>query len=1488
MSDDIQLLTIYLNLYKIELDFINKLYESRPRKFIREDLKVDIMKFKVELDNLNNQLDKIENKVSNQKKEEISRMKKYSINLKKFLDNDTFTYDVSYFDIIKTIKDDIKQTNKLKEELTTINKSTPGIKRIAFSTSLKLKNINNKRPIQLKPELQINPVYDIDCSIFDELSVADKQKCIKNQLNKFNSDIYKYLVDTTTDVTSKSSTLIMSKYSKLKRSFDRRYNYYTEKYTKLTDKSKSWHPLIRNNPKHNGELLYSLLDDKQKQDFIKCLCLQKIQDIIDDNERGTNTEDVQVVYFEDNLNKFDSKTQYMIKSKTESYLDKLKKTFAEDVEEYKTYEAKDKDFWGMLNDKYGKLLRDGLSDEQMKKEFKHMQDDIDKSPEDDPIRVLKRTGDRRETCQEPFYWAPETVKYKRDKDGKETKELNPLYKKFIKDKNFFCNEYNNDKIPYEVLLPLTFGNIYDINSSKRQLVLKRFSKKKMFDIITCLPEYFISSSQTAYSEYKIKSDVMTLGNNKEQIIYLLSWSIIYNYLLIQCSTNIKSKNNTIFPVRLIIDKTLKNSNYFSYFENIYNPIFIGILTLKIPTNSKNIKNYTVFLLLFIKKDNLNIYRLYIYNFDGDEVDIQSGLYLPSRRVFWKEFYYIKEKLKYNFYEWVEDIPNKCEYYECNKNTENNENIIMGSPYNKKEILEMYQKELEDLKRLSLNKNIREIQEKLDETCHLNNYKKKIEDLIKNPDKYFKKINLKSGKKSIIEYQTFNLQLGGNINYYPFEIYGSIKKIKNNREYLKNILNKFYLNFIFKLQLKENIKKSKLINKTYNNKIIKYYKLYISKNEPIIQNNELFQFRTPFIYWIILYNFLNNKHKNIYWISKNYIIPKLIKYYSKVFNLNLNLTFQVPEYEFLKKEIFDISFYNKNNIIKHPNDIITGDYDFIFLEFFKIEYKINDNDRNPYHIFITILYTLYELVPSIQNKANCIIYTIYINGFFPLVILDLFFKCFEKVEFVEISKLNVFPQFMSTVPIKLYNFKKEKTEWFLKKCKELMDKYPFEYSGNPKEHAIPKYSKTLEKKIIQYNYNEYKLYYDSLLKLENDINLGLINEENNLRDAILLCQKYELPLKKWVPTKAFGEDEYGMHLLSHMFSLDNNIIFQFKSENSNVNKISKEVFKEMYSKLLHKIDLVSLPIEYVDMYEWWKSNRTIRWYAQSLGIHLKEKYNISINHRFVSRGWLKMFEILKLFKFDSKNDTVKTFHVCEAPGLMMMAMKYYITRILKKKHTWKAQSSTETDIFDEFKLIERMRESWNFGPSKTGDITDIKNILYYKQKYQNTGIEWFSGDCGIPFEEKDKTLRLHFAEVLSMMSVLSNGGNFVGKLFFPLVDDTLISLLYIIYKQFDEFYFYKSYQNSWNLEVFVIGKGYKYDEKLVNELIDVYKNNKELNKVSMKFNLQLLNFTEKLYDIHSESINRNLYYMDHIHDLPHDLLKSRIKDRNEDWDKMFMS
>lgn len=573
---------------------------------------------------------------------------------------------------------------------------------------------------------------------------------------------------------------------------------------------------------------------------------------------------------------------------------------------------------------------------------------------------------------------------------------------------------------------------------------------------------------------------------------------------------------------------------------------------------------------------------------------------------------------------------------------------------------------------------------------------------------------------------------------------------------------------------------------------------------------------------------------------------------------------------------------------------------MLFEFYKEDNEHNRNlyngsGRNPYHIFITMLYTFYNIIESINEEANCLIITEYINGFFPLVILELFFKCFEKVEFIEYSKLNLYPIYAFDFPIKLYGFKKEKTEWFLKKCEALMKKYPFEYTGCPKDKTVPKYSKVLENKIIKFNHTEQTLLYESLLKIENDIELNLINQENNLREAVLLCQKYELPLKKWVPEKKFGEDIYGIHLLSTMYSLDNSIIFKFNKEDDNFITALTTDFDKSYNSLIHKIDLVGIPIEYADIGKWYDFNRTYRWYEKTLVKDLKERFNLHVYGRAVSRAWVKMFEILKLFNFKSNNETVKTFHVCEAPGMMMKAMNYYITTVLKKKHSWKGQSlawignsGKRPKIWDGYKMIERMPEGWNFGPKNTGDIMDIDNILYYREKYGNTKIEWFSGDCGDEFAAKDKTPRLHFAELLSMMLILGNGGNFVSKLYFPINDDKMMEILYIVYKQFNEFCFYKSYQNPWNTEVYVIGKGYKYDVNVVNELITHYKNDTlKLNKCTASFKLQMFNFTEKLYYVFSEAINRHLYFIDHIHDIPDNLLKDLVVKRNNEWIEKFM-
>ena len=250
-----------------------------------------------------------------------------------------------------------------------------------------------------------------------------------------------------------------------------------------------------------------------------------------------------------------------------------------------------------------------------------------------------------------------------------------------------------------------------------------------------------------------------------------------------------------------------------------------------------------------------------------------------------------------------------------------------------------------------------------------------------------------------------------------------------------------MNYIFK-EYKQLIRNS-ILNK---NIIVKkkVYSIFIlpkyleHTNNSIIFNNELFKFAQPLLYWILLYKSINNNNK-IYRLCKNVVIPKLVKYYSDIFNIDIDLTFQNPEYEYAINKPFIKSKYLKN-IIKNPCNIKKGTYDFLVLEFYKREIS-NKIERNSYHIFITMLYTFYYIVSSINKNANCLIITRIIGGFYPLIILELFFKCFEKVEFVEVSKLNLYPLYAFDFPIKLYGFKKEKTEWFLKKCEALMKKIP---------------------------------------------------------------------------------------------------------------------------------------------------------------------------------------------------------------------------------------------------------------------------------------------------------------------------------------------------------------------------------------------------------------------------------------------------------------
>ena len=111
----------------------------------------------------------------------------------------------------------------------------------------------------------------------------------------------------------------------------------------------------------------------------------------------------------------------------------------------------------------------------------------------------------------------------------------------------------------------------------------------------------------------------------------------------------------------------------------------------------------------------------------------------------------------------------------------------------------------------------------------------------------------------------------------------------------------------------------------------------------------------------------------------------------------------------------------------------------------------------------------------------------------------------------------------------------------------------------------------------------------------------------------------------------------------------------------------------------------------------------------------------------------MYEMLEMFKIVNRNnDEINTFHACEAPGNFILAFNHFIkTKTKIKKFNWYAQTYNPKtkmvdksevlkdrygdieSIGDDFGIIKKYKERWDFGKDGIGDITKPENIEYYK-------------------------------------------------------------------------------------------------------------------------------------------------------------------------------
>ena len=300
------------------------------------------------------------------------------------------------------------------------------------------------------------------------------------------------------------------------------------------------------------------------------------------------------------------------------------------------------------------------------------------------------------------------------------------------------------------------------------------------------------------------------------------------------------------------------------------------------------------------------------------------------------------------------------------------------------------------------------------------------------------------------------------------------------------------------------------------------------------------------------------------------------------------------------------------------------------------------------------------------------------------------------------------------------------------------------------------------------------------------------------------------------------------------------------------------------------------------------------------MHLDQLVRQRLKDDTISQAWLKMYEIITDCNLVPRNQkgTFHSFHIAEAPGTFINALNNYIrTKTAYSDFEWHAQSlhAPGTRIGDQFGLIRRHPQRWDWGATKDGDITKIRNIKYYKQQVSSRPhISLMTSDAGLAMKESGYE-KVAFASLLAILDILPAGASMVYKILTPIDEPLGLNLLYVAYCNFRQLIFYKPVQNNQSREFYVIGKGYLGTapdilEVFYNELKD-YKESSGIgsdlfqDKYPEAFVRQFVAISRQLADNYCYTIERNIYYLDnyeHITPEFQHMARDYYDEKNRDW------
>uniref|UniRef100_A0A1I8PKZ7 Cap-specific mRNA (nucleoside-2'-O-)-methyltransferase 2 n=1 Tax=Stomoxys calcitrans TaxID=35570 RepID=A0A1I8PKZ7_STOCA len=221
--------------------------------------------------------------------------------------------------------------------------------------------------------------------------------------------------------------------------------------------------------------------------------------------------------------------------------------------------------------------------------------------------------------------------------------------------------------------------------------------------------------------------------------------------------------------------------------------------------------------------------------------------------------------------------------------------------------------------------------------------------------------------------------------------------------------------------------------------------------------------------------------------------------------------------------------------------------------------------------------------------------------------------------------------------------------------------------------------------------------------------------------------------------------------------------------------------------------------------------------------------------FVTIAWCKLFECLNRFSSLVKGAQMNSLHLCEAPGAFIAALNHYLyTKYDHNDVQWKWLATTLNPYYegnpvkkmimdDRFMLYTL--DNWLFHKDFTGNIIDNENIDHMKEQCQQRlgEVHLITADGSIdcidaPDCQEEKVALLHFAEIITALEILTEGGSFVVKLF-TLFESSSLCKLYLLNCAFKEVHVFKPCTSKrGNSEVYVVCLNYQKHNKNLKEIL----------------------------------------------------------------------